>query len=99
MVTKLVLTKETERDIDEAYGWYEDRRRGLGEEFLSCVDACFQKICRTPELHARVHDDFRRALIRRFPYAVFYELTDSTVVVFSVFHTSQNPNKWRERLR
>jgi hypothetical protein len=33
-----------------------------------------------------------------FPYAVFYEYAEQTVTVYSVFHTSRDPEKWRERL-
>ena len=40
MAAKLVVAPEAEQDISEAYAWYEDRRVGLGEKFLSCVDAC-----------------------------------------------------------
>ena len=98
MAADLVLAPEAAQDIDEAYRWYEERRFGLGEEFLSCVDACIQAICRMPELHAKVHKDYRRALVRRFPYAVFYEHVADTVTVYSVFHTSRSPKKWRERL-
>ncbi len=79
MVVRLVLSPETEQDIREAYDWYENRRFGLGEEFLSCVDACLQRTCRMPELHAKVHQDYRRVLVRRFPYAVFYEHANDTV--------------------
>jgi plasmid stabilization system protein ParE len=98
MTAELILAPEAEQDVQQAYDWYELRRFGLGEEFLSCVDACIQYICRLPELHARVHENYRRALVRRFPYAIFYEHNDRTVTVFCVFHTSQNPEKWRTRL-
>ncbi|MFN2359347.1 MAG: type II toxin-antitoxin system RelE/ParE family toxin [Desulfotignum sp.] len=85
------------QDIDEAYDWYENNRIGLGEEFLSCVDVCIQTICRTPELYMKVHEEYRRALVRRFSYAIFYEYTGGKVFVYSIFHTSQNPEKWRNR--
>ena len=98
MAVRLVLSPETELDIREAYDWYENRRFGLGEEFLSCVDACLQRICRMPELQAKVHQDYRRVLLRRFPYAVFYVYADDVVTVYSVFHTSRDPDKWRKRL-
>lgn len=78
--------------------WYESRRSGLGEEFLGCVDVCIQQIGRMPEMHAKVHEEYRRALVRRFPYAVFYEYDGATVTVYCVFHTSRDPEKWRERL-
>ena len=73
MAANLVLTPEAEQDISDAYAWYEQCRLGLGEEFLSCVDACIHGICREPELHATIHEDYRRVLVRRFPYVIFYE--------------------------
>jgi hypothetical protein len=39
MAVELVIAPEAESDIEEAYLWYEDRRVGLGEEFLGSVDA------------------------------------------------------------
>ncbi len=98
MAAELIMAPEAEQDIAEAYGWYEGRRAGLGEEFLGCVDACIQAICRTPEMHATIHENYRRGLVRRFPYAVFYEYAAGTVTVYCVFHTSQDPDKWRQRL-
>ena len=98
MSVELVIAAEAEHDIVEAYAWYEGRRAGLGEEFLSCVDACIQVICRMPEMHAVVHEGYRRGLVRRFPYAVFYEYTNDRVTVYGVFHTSRDPQKWRQRL-
>ena len=98
MAVELFLAPEAESDIAEAYEWYESRRVGLGEEFLTSVDACLQGIWRWPEIYAVVHGEFRRALIRRFPYAVFYEQSETTVTVYAVFHTSRDPEKWRHRL-
>jgi plasmid stabilization system protein ParE len=98
MAANLIIAPEAEQDLTEAYGWYEARRAGLGEEFLSCVDACIQAIRRMPEMHATVHESYRRGLVRRFPYAIFYEYAEDTVTVYCVFHTSQDPEKWRRRL-
>jgi plasmid stabilization system protein ParE len=98
MPARLVIAPEVEFDIAEAYFWYERRRIGLGEEFLSSVDACMEGIRRHPEAYPLIHETYRRALIRRFPYAVFYEYSESTATVYSVFHTSRDPEKWRERL-
>lgn len=44
-------------------------------------------------------DDFRRALVRRFPFEIFYELIEHSIVIYSVFHSSQDPEKWRVRLK
>ncbi len=98
MVDKLVLLPEALRDVCEAYAWYEERQVGLGEEFLRCVEARLLSIRRTPQLYAVAHENYRRALVRRFPYAIFYEHQQDEVTVYSVFHCSQDPNKWRKRL-
>ena len=98
MAAELIVAPEAEQDIAEAYGWYEGQRVGLGEDFLSCVDACIQSILRNPELRRVVHENYRRGLVRRFPYAVFYEYSESVVTVYCVFHTSRDPKKWRQRL-
>lgn len=98
MPAELIIVPEAQKDVNEAYCWYEDRRSGLGEEFLGCVDACIQAICRMPDLHPTIHEEYRRALVRRFPYAVFFEYSAEKVTVYSIFHTSQNPKKWHSRL-
>jgi toxin ParE1/3/4 len=98
MAADLILAPEAEQDITEAYDWYEQRRSGLGEDFLGCVDACIQRVRRSPDLFAKVYVEYRRALIRRFPYAIFYEFKGEIVTTYCVFHTSQNPSKWRQRL-
>ncbi|PIQ45289.1 MAG: recombinase [Deltaproteobacteria bacterium CG12_big_fil_rev_8_21_14_0_65_43_10] len=98
MADELIIAPEAQEDVDEAYCWYKNRRPGLGEEFLDCVDACIQAICRMPELHPKVHEEYRRALVRRFPYAIFYEYAGGKVTVYCIFHTSRDPKKWHNRL-
>jgi len=62
------------------------------------VDACIQAIVRMPRSYPVIHETYRRALVRRFPYAVFFEFGEERVTIHGVFHTSKHPDKWRERL-
>jgi plasmid stabilization system protein ParE len=98
MAIELALTPEASADLDEAYAWYDQQRPGLGDEFLGCVEGCIAKICRDPEWSPIVHDEYHRALVRRFPYAIFYEFAVETVTIFAIFHTARDPSKWRQRL-
>lgn len=41
---------------------------------------------------------YRRAVIRRFPYVLFYDVEPARIVVYAVFHCSQDPAKWKARL-
>ena len=98
MAANLIIAPEAVADLDEAYSWYEAQRIGRGDDFLIRVDACIQGILRMPEMHTRFHQNYRRALVRKYPFAIFYEYTEDAVTVYSVFHTSQDPKKWRQRL-
>jgi len=98
MAAELVLAPLAELDIAEAYAWYESRRSGLGEEFLSALDASMESIRRQPTICSLVFESYRRAVIRRFPYAIIYEHTEPAITVYAVFHTARDPHKWRQRL-
>jgi plasmid stabilization system protein ParE len=74
MIERVIYTEEAEVDVISHYNWYESREPGLGEDFLRCVEACVLSIQRNPRLYPFAVDDFRRALVRRFPFEVFYEL-------------------------
>ncbi len=89
---------EASDDVAEAYAWYEARDPGLGEEFLRAVAACLGLVQRHPQLYPVAVDEFRRALLRRFPYEMFYECAGEDLIVYAVFHCAQDPRKWRKRL-
>ena len=74
------------------------RRGGLGNEFLASVAWCMDLIQANPEAYGFAHENYRRAMVRRFPYAIFYEFQRDRVIVYTVFHCSQDPEKWRRRL-
>lgn len=98
MIERVIYTPEAESDMADAYRWYESREPGLGEEFLRCVEACMMTIQRHPHIYPVAVDDFRRAPIRRFPYQILYEPAEGRITVYSLFHCSQDPQEWRDRL-
>jgi hypothetical protein len=57
-----------------------------------------EAIRRQPMMYPIVYEDFRRSLIRRFPYAIFFEAGETMTTVYGVFHTARDPEKWRARL-
>jgi plasmid stabilization system protein ParE len=98
MIENVIFTPEADDDVAEAYNWYEGREPGLGEDFLRCIEACVERIQRHPEMYPIAIDEFRRALVRRFPFEIFYEPSADSITIYSVFHCSKGPQKWRERL-
>jgi plasmid stabilization system protein ParE len=96
-VKRLRLTPEAELDLDEAHLWYHRQAPGLAADFLAAVNTCLASIQRHPEAYALVDPTMRRALLRRFPYAVFYEIEPVEIVVYAVFHGARDPRAWRRR--
>ena len=94
---RLIIRPEAEAELTEAFAWYEERVPGLGAEFLLCVDASFMAILRDPQHHPQVHRSLRRALVRRFPYEIFFVEDDERLVVVSVFHAKRHPKHGQAR--
>ncbi len=92
---QLILRPEAESDVEEVYAWYEKRREGLGRDFVKELEKLFASIQESPRMYPRDHRELRRALLKRFPYAVFYTLRSDEVVVSAVFHQSRDPRRWR----
>jgi toxin ParE1/3/4 len=81
----------------EAWDWYESRREGLGAEFGTCVEAAIARAARSPDINPRVHGEVRRALVRRFPYGVFYVVEGQALLVLAVAHARRQPGYWLAR--
>lgn len=91
----LILRKEAEEDIKKAHHWYESQQKGLGMQFLDEVERQLKRIDRRPSQFPQVDRSVRRALCRRFPYALYFILDDAGVVVLAVLHHRRHrPATW-----
>ena len=88
---RLSYTSRAKDDLEIAFAWYEEQRHWLGFEFLDCVEAAIDTIVQMPKLYPKQHKSFRRALVRRFPFSVFYTIEGKEVVVHAVFDNRQDP--------
>ncbi|MBI3815708.1 MAG: type II toxin-antitoxin system RelE/ParE family toxin [Nitrospinae bacterium] len=89
----LRYTDRSKDDIELAFEWYEKQRRGLGFDFFDCVEASLKSILRFPEMYEKVYSDFRRCVIRRFPFSIFYTIEGDKIVIHSIFDNRQDPPK------
>lgn len=93
-----VLLPAAKRDVRKGYEWYEEQKPGLGMVFLERVEECLAAIHRSPKAFQPVAKDARRAVVKQFPYVVFFKIEGKVIYVYSIFHNSQDPKKWMERL-
>jgi plasmid stabilization system protein ParE len=93
----LILTEQAEQDLIEAQTWYEARGYGLADGFLRALDACFAVIERHPEAFPFSHGQVRRALLRKYPYAVLLRATGKDILIVGCLHTSRDRSSWWDR--
>jgi plasmid stabilization system protein ParE len=96
-VKRLRLTPEAELDLDDGHLWYHRQAPRVAATFLAAVHASIASIQRDPEAYALVDPTMRRALVRRFPYAIFYEVGATEIVVYAIFHGARDPRAWKRR--
>ena len=65
---------EARDDIDAAYLHYERRGTGLGDQFVDELRKAIGRIEGSPLLYGEVFDDIRAAMLRRFPYIIYYQV-------------------------
>lgn len=97
MTAEVRLRPEAEQDVAEAALWYEANEPGLGAQFVDQVQAAINTIAEQPNAFTTVHKSIRRALVRRFPFGVFYQVDNDGVLVIAVLHGSRHPRAWKER--
>lgn len=95
---RLVIWPEAETEVADAARWYEQQEKGIGREFLRAFRAATGVLRRTPLHYQPVFVEARRLLLRRFPYAVFFEIHDADVVILACLHTSRDPREWQRRV-
>ena len=85
-------------DAAEAFHWYEEKADGLGQELLRSYYAAVAAVEQNPEIFLKVHSDFRRVLLQRFPYALYFRIEQNVIVFVLLFPCVRNPQLLRKKL-
>jgi hypothetical protein len=88
------LTPDAHADVLHAVQQYNEQRPLLGFEFLDELEHTTELIREAPLLSTLVDPPIRRALIRRFPYGVFFTpgTDDAPDVIVAVVDMRQDPD-------
>jgi len=98
-VPTVIFTPFARQELIDARDWYENKSPGLGRVFLAAVDVAVERIAANPAQFPIVHKNIRRALLRRFPYALmFVTEADGSVTIIACFHGSRDPARWQRRM-
>ena len=84
---------EAEAELAEARLWYSLQREGLDAALMKRVDQTLAAIVANPLSYPIVYRNLRRAVLRQFPFAIFYEPSESEIVVFAIYHSRRDPER------
>jgi len=97
MSYSILIKPEAERDLQNAYLFYEEQRIGLGLEFLFASEVEINRIQRNPLHFQKKHREIRRAFTARFPFGVFFFIDNSVIVILGVIHAKMDESTWQSR--
>jgi plasmid stabilization system protein ParE len=94
---EILVSREARTDIAEAVAALRDISPALSNRFGAELDRVYSSIAEYPEMYPVVHKTFRRALLRKFPYSVFYIVDESVILIVGVVHQSRDESTWKRR--
>jgi toxin ParE1/3/4 len=94
----LIINPFAETDLKIAADWYYLQKEGLDQEFIEEIEKTIQRILENPLQFPYVRKHIRMAIAQRFPYGLYFYVSDDFINVFAVFHFSRNPEVLRKRL-
>lgn len=95
MSYEIVLHPVAEKEYHEAYLWYEEQVKGLGDRFEKAVESRLNQIITKPHMYPKKRGVFREIKIETFPYVIVYKIYARKRMVFisAVYHASRNPRR------
>jgi hypothetical protein len=88
---------KAQKEILDAWEWYEDKQLGLGDRFKGEVAKKINTVVKNP-LHYPLKGKYRESLVDDFPFLIIFSFNQKENIVFilSGFHMSRHPKRKRK---
>ncbi len=91
------LHPDAEIEFKESVIWYQKQQAGTDLEFVRCIDEAVQKIKRNPRQFPKVYKNLRRVVVKKFPFIILYDFSETEIKIYAVFHSKRNPRIFKRR--
>ncbi len=95
---KLKILPSAHRDLLAGYKFYEKQSKGVGSYFLDTLFSEIDSLVLYAGVHPIFYGMYHRVISKRFPFAVYYQLEEGTLIVCAVLDCRRNPAWIRKRL-
>lgn len=86
MIRRLILSPDALVHLTSAIWWYQNKGANLAFRFSAEAEKTLLRIARNPYQFRLLDSEVRRALMTRFPYAIYFTLKGDNIIVIAVFH-------------
>lgn len=90
---------DADQEMLEAARYYQSLASGLGDDYLDEVERAVHSIATSPQTWPILESDFRRRLVKRFPFGVIYRIEPDKILIIAVAHLRKKPGYWENRIR
>ena len=97
MIKRVRLHEEALAELEAEALFYETKIKGLGERFVSEIEAAIKIAAEFPEMGSPFRFGTRRVFPKKFPFSIVYRVRPSEVVVLAVVADARKPGYWRKR--
>ncbi len=96
-----LLHEKAHEEYIEAYEWYEEKQKGLGDRFMNQVERKLYQISEHPEYYGKRQNNYREAKVENFPFVIVYEFLGKKKLIHisAIYHSKRNPKKKYRRIR
>ena len=101
MIYSLSRSEKATVEFRAAYLFYKAESQEFADRFILAVEETLNSIQQNPMIYPADYEDeigaVRQALVSKpFPYHIFYEVAGQKIDVLSIYHTSREPEGWKE---
>jgi hypothetical protein len=95
---EIIYLSEVYEDVKENFEWYKSINPILAKRFKTTIKSFLIKIKQNPFVFEEKYNETRIAYIIDFPFGIHYKIeNENTILIKAIFHTSRNPNLWKNR--
>ena len=95
---RITLHSEAKKDLIDGYCFYENQEETIGHYFLDYLYSDIDSLIITAGTHQKSYNNLYRMLSKRFPFAIYYTITNETIQVEAILDCRKKPAWIRKRL-
>lgn len=88
---KVEILESARKDLVDGFYFYQKQADGIGSYFLESMYSDIDSLRDNAGIHPILFTEYHRLLATRFPFAVYYKVTQDSALVYAVLDCRREP--------